>query len=128
MNGGSIFVLLVDNDAEFAAAAARSFESVGMRALVALDSSPYAHSLADNSIDVFVTDIKRESHGHKLVWMLKKWSLSQIARHFQPRRPSLWRLPSFAARSGFTKFTSQEGSKTEWTVGASEMGVEPKFM
>jgi len=73
MNGGSIFVLLVDNDAEFAAAAARSFESVGMRALVALDSSPYAHSLADNSIDVFVTDIKRESHGHKLVWMLKKW-------------------------------------------------------
>jgi DNA-binding NtrC family response regulator len=73
MNGGSVFVLLVDNDAEFAAAAARSFESVGMRALVALDAPPYAHSLADNSIDVFVTDIKRESHGHKLVWMLKKW-------------------------------------------------------
>jgi len=73
MNSGSVFVLLVDNDAEFAAAAARSFESVGMRALVALDAPPYAHSLADNSIDVFVTDIKRESHGHKLVWMLKKW-------------------------------------------------------
>jgi DNA-binding NtrC family response regulator len=73
MNGGSVFVLLVDNDAEFAAAAARSFESVGMRALVAVDAPPYAHSLADNSIDVFVTDIKRESHGHKLVWMLKKW-------------------------------------------------------
>jgi len=73
MNGESVFVLLVDNDAEFAAAAARSFESVGMRALVALDCSPYAYSLADNSIDVFVTDMKRESHGHKLVWMLKKW-------------------------------------------------------
>jgi len=73
MNSGSVFVLLVDNDAEFAAAAARSFESVGMRALVAVDAPPYAHSLADNSIDVFVTDIKRESHGHKLVWMLKKW-------------------------------------------------------
>jgi len=38
--GGANFVLLVDDDAAFADAAARSFESVGMRTLVALGSMP----------------------------------------------------------------------------------------
>jgi ActR/RegA family two-component response regulator len=36
--GGSVFVLFVDDDAAFADAAARSFESVGMRTVVALGS------------------------------------------------------------------------------------------
>jgi ActR/RegA family two-component response regulator len=36
--GGAVFVLLVDDDAAFANAAARSFESVGMRTVVALGS------------------------------------------------------------------------------------------
>ena len=38
--GGAVFVLLVDDDAAFADAAARSFESVGMRTVVALGSMP----------------------------------------------------------------------------------------
>ena len=38
--GGAVFVLLVDDDAAFADAAARSFESVGMRTVVALGAMP----------------------------------------------------------------------------------------
>jgi DNA-binding NtrC family response regulator len=67
MGDGSVFVLLVDDDAALAAAAARSFESVGMRTVVALDTTPDANFLA------FVTDLKRESHSCKLVRMLKNW-------------------------------------------------------
>ena len=55
--GGSIFVLLVDDDAAFADAAARSFESVGMRAVVALGPNG-ALDVFDDAIDVVVTDIK----------------------------------------------------------------------
>jgi DNA-binding NtrC family response regulator len=56
--GGSIFVLFVDNDAAFANAAARSFESVGMRTVVALGSAAALDAFASNEIDVVVTDFK----------------------------------------------------------------------
>jgi DNA-binding NtrC family response regulator len=73
--GGSIFVLLVDDDAAFADAAARSFESVGMRTVVALDPTAALGVLdSDDAIDVFVTDIKLpegESHGLTLARMIK---------------------------------------------------------
>jgi len=72
--GGSIFVLLVDNDAAFADAAARSFESVGMRTVVALDSMAAIDCFDSNAIDVVVTDIKLpegEPHGLALARMIK---------------------------------------------------------
>jgi DNA-binding NtrC family response regulator len=56
--GGSIFVLFVDDDAAFADAAARSFESVGMRTVVALGSAAALHAFESNEIDVVVTDFK----------------------------------------------------------------------
>ena len=56
--GGSIFVLFVDDDAAFADAAARSFESVGMRTVVALGSAAALEAFASNEIDVVVTDFK----------------------------------------------------------------------
>ena len=56
--GGSIFVLFVDNDAAFANAAARSFESVGMRTVLALGSAAALEAFASNEIDVVVTDFK----------------------------------------------------------------------
>ncbi len=71
--GGSIFILLVDDDAAFADAAARSFESVGMRTVVALGSMA-AIDVSDNTIDVVVTDIKlpaSEPHGSALARMIK---------------------------------------------------------
>ena len=72
--GGSIFVLLVDNDAAFADAAARSFESVGMRTVVALDSMAALDAFDSNAIDVVVTDIKLpagEPHGMTLARMIE---------------------------------------------------------
>jgi DNA-binding response OmpR family regulator len=72
--GGSIFILLVDDDAAFADAAARSFESVGMRTVVALGSMAGIHVLDSNAIDVLVTDIKLpagEPHGFALARMIK---------------------------------------------------------
>ena len=56
--GGAVFVLLVDDDAAFADAAARSFESVGMRTLVALGSMPALDVFKGDEIDVVVTDLK----------------------------------------------------------------------
>jgi DNA-binding NtrC family response regulator len=56
--GGSIFVLFVDNDAAFADAAARSFESVGMRTVVALGSAAALDAFASKEIDVVVTDFQ----------------------------------------------------------------------
>ena len=56
--GGSIFVLFVDDDAAFADAAARSFESVGMRTVLALGSAAALEAFASNEIDVVVTDFK----------------------------------------------------------------------
>jgi len=72
--GGSIFVLLVEDDAAFADAAARSFESVGMRAVVALGSMPTIDGLNSNAIAVVITDIELpagEPHGLALERMIK---------------------------------------------------------
>jgi DNA-binding response OmpR family regulator len=59
--GGAVFVLLVDDDAAFANAAARSFESVGMRTVVALGSDAALDVFKSDEIDVVVTDVKSES-------------------------------------------------------------------
>jgi DNA-binding NtrC family response regulator len=56
--GGAVFVLLVDDDAAFADAAARSFESVGMRTVVALGAMPALDVFKGDEIDVIVTDLK----------------------------------------------------------------------
>jgi CheY-like chemotaxis protein len=56
--GRSVFVLLVDNDAAFADAAARSLETVGMRTVVAMGSAAALDAFESNVIDVVVTDIK----------------------------------------------------------------------
>jgi CheY-like chemotaxis protein len=72
---GSIFVLFVDDDAAFADAAARSFESVGMRTVVALGSMPALDVLDGHDIDVVVTDVKLqagEPHGSALARMIRK--------------------------------------------------------
>jgi len=71
--GGSIFVLFVDDDAAFADAAARSFESVGMRTVVALGFIPPIDVFDSKEIDVLVTDIKlsaSEPHGLALTRMI----------------------------------------------------------
>ena len=72
--GGSVFVLFVDDDAAFADAAARSFESVGMRTVVALGSMPALDVFDGPDIDVVVTDIKlpaSESDGSALARMIR---------------------------------------------------------
>jgi DNA-binding NtrC family response regulator len=79
--GASIFVLLVDDDAAFADAAARSFESVGMRTVVALDYTPTLDAFDSNAIDVVVTNIKLpadESRG---------LALARIIKDKRPRAP-----------------------------------------
>jgi DNA-binding response OmpR family regulator len=70
---GSIFVLFVDDDTAFANAAARSFQSVGMRTLLVLGSG-VGVDVFDNTIDVIITDIKlptREPQGLTLAQMIK---------------------------------------------------------
>jgi two-component system, NtrC family, response regulator len=72
--GGSIFVLLVDDDTAFADAAARSFESVGMRTALALGSMVGIDVFDSNAIDVIITDIKlpaSEPQGLALMRMIK---------------------------------------------------------
>jgi DNA-binding NtrC family response regulator len=70
MRGGSIFVLTVDDDAAFARAAARSFESVGMRTYLALDPGvPFDGS---DAIDVIVTDRAGEPRSLALAQLIKK--------------------------------------------------------
>ena len=71
--GGSVFVLFVDDDAAFADAAARSFESVGMRTVVALGSMAALDVFESDEIDVVVTDVKLpagEPHRSALVRMI----------------------------------------------------------
>src|SRR5271163_2096900 len=63
--GGSVFVLFVDGDAAFADAAARSFESVGMRTVVALGSMPALDVFDNHDIDVVVTDVKLPAGEHQ---------------------------------------------------------------
>ena len=69
MGGGSIFVLTVDDDVAFARAAARSFESVGMRTFLALD--PGASFDGSDAIDVIVTDRAGEVRSLALAQMIK---------------------------------------------------------
>ena len=69
MRGGSIFVLTVDDDVAFARAAARSFESVGMRTFLALD--PGAPFDGSEPIDVIVTDRAGEPRCLALAQMIK---------------------------------------------------------
>jgi DNA-binding NtrC family response regulator len=69
MRGGSIFVLTVDDDAAFAQAAARSFESVGMRTFLALD--PRVPFDGSDTIDVIVTDRAGEPRSLALAQMIK---------------------------------------------------------
>jgi DNA-binding NtrC family response regulator len=79
--GGSIFVLLVDDDASFADAAARSFESVGMHTVVALGSTAILDAFDSDAIDVVVTNIKLpagEAHG---------LALSRLIKNKAPRAP-----------------------------------------
>jgi DNA-binding NtrC family response regulator len=74
---GSIFVLFVDDDAAFADAAARSFESVGMRTVVALGSTAALEAFDSDEVDVVVTDIKLpagESQGLALARRIKNKS------------------------------------------------------
>ena len=69
--GGASFVLLVDDDAAFADAAARSFESVGMRTVVALGSADIRDAF---DCDAIVTNMPMpmcETHGLALVRMIK---------------------------------------------------------
>jgi DNA-binding NtrC family response regulator len=71
--GGSLFVLFVDDDAAFADAAARSFESVGMRTVVALGSMAALDVFESDEIDLVVTDVKfpaGEPHRSALVRMI----------------------------------------------------------
>jgi DNA-binding NtrC family response regulator len=79
--GGSIFVLLVDDDAAFADAAARSFESVGMRTIVALGSMATLDAFDSNAIDVVVTDIKL------LAGKAHSMALAQMIKNKAPRTP-----------------------------------------
>jgi CheY-like chemotaxis protein len=70
--GGSIFVLFVDDDAAFAVAAARSFESLGMRTLGSMAALDVFDS---DEIDVVVTDVKLpagEPHRSALVRMIRR--------------------------------------------------------
>jgi CheY-like chemotaxis protein len=52
------FVLFVDDDAAFAAAAASDLKSAGMRTVVALDSMVALTAFESNAFDVVITDIK----------------------------------------------------------------------
>ena len=87
--GGSVFVLFVDDDAAFADAAARSFESVGMRTVVALGSMPALDVFDNHDIDVVVTDVKLPAGEHQG---------SALARMIRNRRPSQ-RYLKFSASS-----------------------------
>jgi DNA-binding NtrC family response regulator len=77
---GSIFILFVDDDAAFANAAARSFESVGMRAVLALGSMAAFNAIDSDEIDVVVTDIKLPA---------REPQSSALARMIRDRRPQV---------------------------------------
>jgi DNA-binding response OmpR family regulator len=74
---GSIFVLVVDDDVSFADAAARSFESVGMRTLLVLGSMPSIRFFEANDIDVIITDIKVAAGGHRASALRRMLSAKQ---------------------------------------------------
>jgi DNA-binding response OmpR family regulator len=56
--GGSFFVLFVDDDAEFANAAARCFENIGMRTIVSFGTMSALDVFDGRDIDVVITDVK----------------------------------------------------------------------
>jgi DNA-binding response OmpR family regulator len=78
--GGSFFVLFVDDDAEFANAAARCFESVGMRTVVAFGTMPALDVSDCRDVDVFVTDVKLPA---------TEGDRSALARMIGDRRPQV---------------------------------------
>jgi len=70
---GSIFILIVDDDIAFAEAAARTFESVGMRTLLVLGWMSGTGIFDWNAVDVIITDIDlatREPRASALARML----------------------------------------------------------
>jgi DNA-binding NtrC family response regulator len=71
----------VDGDAAFADAAARCFESVGMRTVVALDFMAAVGAFDNNTIDVVVTDIKPPSANSVDL------ALSRMIKNKGPRAP-----------------------------------------
>jgi DNA-binding NtrC family response regulator len=77
---GSFFILFVDDDAAFADAAARSFESVGMRAVLALGPMAAFDAFDGDEIDVVVTDIKLRA---------REPQSSALARMIRNRRPQV---------------------------------------
>jgi DNA-binding response OmpR family regulator len=90
--GGSIFVLFVDDDAAFADAAARSFESVGMRTVVALGSMAALDVFESDEIDVVVTDVKLpagEPHRSALVRMISNRRRPQVPVILMSAHPEL---------------------------------------
>jgi DNA-binding NtrC family response regulator len=78
--GGSVFILLVDDDAAFAHAAARCFESVGLRTVVA--STATLGGFDSNTIDVVVTDIKPPSSAKSV-----DVALARMIKNKGPRAP-----------------------------------------
>ena len=78
--GGSFFVLFVDDDTEFADAAARCFESVGMRTVVAFGTMPALDVSDCRDIDVIVTDVKLPAG---------EADSSALARMIRNRRPQV---------------------------------------
>ena len=116
--GGAVFVLLVDDDAAFANAAARSFESVGMRAVVALGSMAALDVFKNDEIDVVVTDLKlpagepsalarmisnRRPQAPVIVMSAHPEFLERASSHPVRCCASRWRSPSSAARLGCAK-------------------------
>ena len=84
--------MFVDDDAAFANAAARSFESVGMRTVVALGSMPALDVFDGHDIDVVVTDVKLaagEPHRSTLVRMISN-RRPQVPVILMSARPGLF--------------------------------------
>jgi len=71
----------VDDDAAFADAAGRSFESVGMRTVVALGSMPALDVLDSHDVDVVVTDVKFLAHEPH------RSALGRVIRNRRPQVP-----------------------------------------
>jgi DNA-binding response OmpR family regulator len=72
--GGSIFVLLVDDDAAFVDAAARCLEAVGIRTVVALGSIADFDAFDGGTIDAVVIDVKLlagDTHVRPLARMIR---------------------------------------------------------
>jgi CheY-like chemotaxis protein len=89
--GKSMFVLLVDDDAAFAYAAARHLNGAGTRTIASLDSFPSPDALESNAIDVFITDIKHPLGNSD------SSTLARLLRDKRPRGPVIL-MTAFAER------------------------------